>query len=113
MFHFGLPTEGLTPEFNKKPFKRFNQLLYFGAGLDVLPLPTANSAIYIDVCDVNTDVFIDEVKKSFKLVEEPLSKHDVLENRQVIYLQFKWGDMVNLTRYVICTVMDKSCFTSL
>ena len=101
MFHFGLPTEDLTPEFNMKPMQRFNKLFYIGAGNDVLPLPIARSAIYIDVCDVNANVFISEVKESFKLVEEPFSKHDILENRPVIYLQFKWGDMANLTRYVL------------
>ena len=52
MFHFGLPSEGLDRTISPaKKLERYSKLWYLGSGTDVLPLPLAKEAIFVDIAD--------------------------------------------------------------
>ena len=96
MFHFGLPSEPL--DYNIGHVKRFKKLLYIGSGLDVLPLPVAKSAVYVEAGNINLDLFIKYVKQGYKLIEIPKVEWTTMDGKPLAKVTFKWDEMPSLTR---------------
>ena len=96
MFHFGLPSEPL--DFNVDHIKRFKKLLYIGSCVDVLPLPIAKTAIYVDASDVNLELFVKYVKQCYKVIEMSKITWTTIDGRPLVKMTFKWNEMPSLTR---------------
>ena len=97
MFHFGLPSEKLT--FPEDYFvKRYEKLLYFGSGGDILPLPIAKTAVYVDVTKQNISYLTKEAEKLYSFSKEPKIVHS--QDGSISEVVFTWGNNPPLTRYV-------------
>ena len=85
---------------NKNDFiKRFNKVMYLGAGKDPFPLPLAKNAIYVDPMNKSMELFIQRTKEFYPFLEEPIVKWTTIEDRPVAKIVFKWDQIGQLTRY--------------
>ena len=100
MFHFGLPSEKLDFQDENHFINRYQKVLYVGSGFDVMPLPIARRAVYVETGDINMELFVKEVKKMFTLLDNPTIEWSTIEDRPIATMILKWAEMPNLTRYV-------------
>ena len=100
MFHFGLPSEKLDFQDENHFINRYQKVLYVGSGFDVMPLPIAKRAVYVETGDINMELFVKEVKKMFTLLDNPTIEWSTIEDRPIAIMILKWAEMPNLTRYV-------------
>ena len=99
MFHFGLPSEKLDFQDENHFINRYQKVLYVGSGFDVMPLPIAKRAVYVETGDINMELFVKEVKKMFTLLDNPTIEWSTIEDRPIAIMILKWAEMPNLTRY--------------
>ena len=100
MFHFGLPSEKLDFQDENHFINRYQKVLYVGSGFDVMPLPIARRAVYVETGDINMELFVKEVKKMFTILDNPTIEWSAIEDRPIAIMILKWAEMPNLTRYV-------------
>ena len=79
--------------------KRFNKMMYLGAGKDPFPLPIAKKAVYVDPMNKSMELFIQRTKDFYPVIEEPVIELETIEGRPVAKIMFKWNQIGKLTRY--------------